>query len=410
MVRLHQGLRAAGVESRIHSYQPTNKLAHAVTLKRRRPSLLEKARNRIMGDSAKNWRKRIRQASSNNATYEIFTPPVAVSPVHLDVTQRDVDLVHLHWFGGFVDFRDYLSKVEVPVVWTLHDQNPYLGGFHYQGDVDAATGMLELEHECRDIKRDSLQGLNLAVAANSDWNRDLATTTGVLPEDTLVERLYLPLPVDAYKPYPKAIAKAKLDIDPKRFTVGFACASLANRRKGFADLIDALNRLPDSIRKHTTLISFGREPSDASRSATTVPWRHLGPLSGETEQSIAYSAMDVFVIPSLEEAFGQTPLESLACRTPVVGTRVGGIPETVIHGQTGLLSSPCCPDEIAGGIEQFYGDANLRAFCGDNGRQLAERRHATDVAVAEHMALYRRVLDRHSHPVAVRDAADRFAA
>ena len=54
--------------------------------------------------------------------------------------------------------------------------------------------------------------------------------------------------------------------------------------------------------------------------------------------SVVYSAADLFVIPSLQEAFGQTSLEAMACGTPVVGFDTGGIPDTVRPGETGWLA------------------------------------------------------------------------
>lgn len=57
--------------------------------------------------------------------------------------------------------------------------------------------------------------------------------------------------------------------------------------------------------------------------------------------------MDVFVSPSLAEAFGQTLLEAISCGTPVVGFNVGGIPDIIQHGYNGYLAEYCNSEELA---------------------------------------------------------------
>jgi glycosyltransferase involved in cell wall biosynthesis len=346
----------------------------------------------LFHDTTCDWNRRIARASKANPDYEAFSPPVALQSFDLANVLREVDVLHLHWAGGFIDFGDFFDKVQVPVVWTLHDQNPYLGGFHYQSDVDAATSMLELEYECRDLKRQALRGLNLTVVGNSDWNTSLASTTGVLPKQTRYTRVYLPLPTEHYMSLPKESCKQQLGIDPGRFVVGFACASMGNRRKGFVDLMAAIDRLPGAIKSRLTLLSFGYEPGKEIRRRVSVPWLHCGRPQGGHQQSPIYSAMDLFVIPSLEEAFGQTALEALACETPVVGTRVGGIPELVQHELTGLLVPPRSPHLLADAVARLSDDRELRIACGARGRRLAQQRHDSAVIGRAHIDLYEDVL------------------
>jgi glycosyltransferase involved in cell wall biosynthesis len=391
MVRIHNGLRDQGVQSRIHSATPVDDtLEHAFTLPRIKPTRFQKL-SRKLRRNHDDWSFRIAEAAKSNPPFEAFSPPVALNLHDMSDVTRDVDVLHLHWLGSYFDFHDFFSQVEIPVVWTLHDQNPYLGGFHYQSDVDAAATMLPLEYECRDIKRESLSHLNMTVVGNSDWNAGQAMSTGVLPASTNVQRIYLPLPIEDYAALPKAECKAKLEIDANRFVVGFACAAMGNRRKGFIDLVSAIERLPASVQANTTLVSFGFQPTKEIRQRVSVPWVHMGRPSGGEEQSPIYSAMDLFVIPSLEEAFGQTALEALACQTPVVGTSVGGIPEMVIDAQTGLLAPPRCPQRLAECIERFFADPELRIQCGARGRTLAVERHSPQVIAAAYQDLYRQV-------------------
>jgi len=402
MIRIHDGLRDAGVESRIHSVESIEgSMPHAFDIPRIRPSRFAKLLANFQRQPS-GLPQRIRSARRANASCEVFSPPLAMSPYDLSRINRDVDVLHLHWVGGYFDFRDFFASINVPVVWTLHDQNPYFGGFHYQGDLDAATALLPLEYELRNIKKRALADVNLAVAGNSVWNSRLALTTDVLPRNTLVETIYLPLPSTDYTPIDKTAAKSKLTLEPSRFVVGFACAALENRRKGFFDMIAAVKHLPERIRENTTLLSFGREPDESTRQAVDIDWKHLGHQTPGPEQSIAYSAMDTFVISSLEEAFGQTPLEALACETAVVATDVGGIPETVHHERTGLLVPRRSPYKIAEALVRMHDDVDLRNSCARRGRELAMERHAPGKIASQYVDLYRQLIERHAGRVDTR--------
>ncbi len=401
MVRIHDGLLAEGVQSRIHSASPIDQsLSHAFSLPLIAPTKIERLSRKLRRD-ANDWQRRIRQAQKTNATFEAFSPPVAIESHDLTAVLDKIDILHLHWAGSYFDFDQFFPQVRVPVVWTLHDQNPYMGGFHYQGDVDAASSMLPLEYECRDIKRDAISRLNLSVVGNSDWNCNLARSTGVLPTQTHVQRIYLPLPVDQYYPASKIESKRKLGIDPSRFVIGFACAAMSNRRKGFIDLVSAIERLPSSVRANTTLLSFGYPPTRELRERVAVPWMHMGQPSGGIEQSPVYSAMDTFVIPSLEEAFGQTALEALACQTPVIGTKVGGIPEMIVNEVTGLITPPRSPHVLAECLERYFDDVELRTQCGVRGREYAVSNHSPGAISRAYVKLYREAIS----PAAVQRSA-----
>jgi D-inositol-3-phosphate glycosyltransferase len=86
-----------------------------------------------------------------------------------------------------------------------------------------------------------------------------------------------------------------------------------------------------------------------------------------------YSAADVFVTTPIYEPFGITPLEAMACATPVVGSRVGGIQYTVRDGETGYLVPAQDPEALAERLAQLYGRPGLREEFGQNA---AERVHS----------------------------------
>jgi glycosyltransferase involved in cell wall biosynthesis len=101
------------------------------------------------------------------------------------------------------------------------------------------------------------------------------------------------------------------------------------------------------------------------------------------------AALDVVVVPSLSEASGLTAIEALALNVPVVASRVGGLPEVVLDGVTGLLVPPGDEAAIARAVSRFLGDPALARSLAAAGAKLVEERFALDHMVEGYLRLYR---------------------
>jgi len=99
---------------------------------------------------------------------------------------------------------------------------------------------------------------------------------------------------------------------------------------------------------------------------------------------------DIYAMPSIydSETFGVAALEASACGVPIVATRVGGVPEVVTDGVTGLLVSPNNAEQLAGALERLIGDATLRARMGAEGRALVLRSYRWERCVDQMEGLY----------------------
>ena len=91
-----------------------------------------------------------------------------------------------------------------------------------------------------------------------------------------------------------------------------------------------------------------------------------------TELPLYYNAADVCVVPSYYESFGLVALESMACGTPVVATRVGGLSTIIDHGSTGYLKSWRCPEAFANSLEMIISSDSLQQSMGEAARKRAE--------------------------------------
>ena len=101
----------------------------------------------------------------------------------------------------------------------------------------------------------------------------------------------------------------------------------------------------------------------------------------------------VFACPSLYEPLGIVNLEAMACGTAVVGSRVGGIPEVVADGETGLLVPPADPGALAEAMNLLVADQGLAAEMGLRGRARAEAEFGWAAIAAQTAALYAELAD-----------------
>jgi glycosyltransferase involved in cell wall biosynthesis len=138
-------------------------------------------------------------------------------------------------------------------------------------------------------------------------------------------------------------------------------------RKGVGDLLraadDFLAGRPDA-----TLTVIGEGPVAYASGHERVRFTGFRPDVAE-----AIAELDVLVVPSLAEPFGTVAAEAAAAAVPVVATRVGGLPEVVRDGETGLLVAPGDPDALAAAVGRLLDDAELRARLGARARELSAR-------------------------------------
>jgi len=191
---------------------------------------------------------------------------------------------------------------------------------------------------------------------------------------------------DEFAPRNRAAARAALGIPADSEVVLFVAYSVAPRRKGFSLLVEALREL--SERPNLFALSVGAGTPDVD---TPVQALHLGKITQNRLLSLAYSAADLYVIPSLQDNLPSTVLESMACGTPVVGFDVGGVPEMVRPGVTGALAPvgdvSALADSISGLLADKVGLRDMAGRC----RDVVLDEYGMDTYVAGYEALYERL-------------------
>lgn len=259
------------------------------------------------------------------------------------------DIIHLNWIAEWIDYESFFHSIpnHIPIVWTLHDQNPMTGGCHYSWDCNkylkqctqcpqlGPKDKIDLANISHNKKTNALIGKNLHIVGDSEWITHEAQKSNLLKHARSFQTIHYSIDFNTFKPTKnKQQIREKYNIPENAFVLCFGAADFTNRRKGFNELIQALEQINSSINNiHCLVFGTGK----LLLTQTNLPPLHLTGHLTPCELADVYGASDIFVIPSLYEAFGLTAIESMACGTPVIGFNTGGIPDSIKEGETGWL-------------------------------------------------------------------------
>lgn len=321
-----------------------------------------------------------------------------------EVNASIADVLNLHWLGLDTLSVEEVGNLTKPVVWTLHDMWAFCGAEHYCDDGPNARFRVGYRQDnCppkerrKDLNRSVWKRKRrhwrrpMNIVCPSRWLADCARGS-VLFRDWPVEVIPNPIDADLWHPVPQPVARAALGLDTAaRVILLGAPGGLTDPRKGGDLALDALARLASGPSAPDGLVIFGQ--SEAAGHATLpLPTRFLGRLQDDLSLVLAYSAADVFVVPSRQDNLPNTAIESLACGTPVVAFSIGGLPDIVTHEQTGWLARPFDTGDLAQGILWVLAEAGKDSQLRVQARADAVRRFANPVVAARYHELYERVL------------------
>ncbi|MBF0523737.1 MAG: glycosyltransferase [Deltaproteobacteria bacterium] len=322
--------------------------------------------------------------------------------IFFKLTKKDhYDLYHFH------DISETFSPLAMrwiarraPAVWTFHDSSPFTGGCL---STMECTAYRTVCRNCPQLHRRHLMTSIDFTGAMQSYKRKTAQAGLITPvtpsrwmaDQAIESRMFSIPPVvipngidtDLFRPYDKRQVRMQLGLPQDEFIVLISANYLTEERKGGQYALDAIN----SCQRRVFILAVGNGGDSVTRRLPDRPAANTGFIGDLNKLSMYYAAADVFLFPSLVENCPLSILETMACGTPAITFRSGGVPELVTHRETGWIVEPKDTAGLTAGLQFCYDNSETLAEWARAGREKAESYDSRTV-INHYLKLYQEVV------------------
>lgn len=264
---------------------------------------------------------------------------------------KEYDIIHFHWIARFLNNEAIRKIISLgkPIVWTMHDFNPMTGGCHYP---DKCTKFFSDCSECPQLAIKKLNitsfvlkdkrctyGNKIHVVVASNWLKKLVEKSYVF-SDAECSLIPIGIDVERFKILDRKKCKKNFGFSEDTKIILMGAQLVKARTKGYAELVEMfgmlkeeqyIQRLMECDKIKLVSFGYGGEVFD-SLGISNV---NMGFIDDRDRLCELYNAADVFIFPSIQETFGMTAVEAMACGIPVIAYDVCAMQDIIINGING---------------------------------------------------------------------------
>lgn len=318
------------------------------------------------------------------SNYPVFKYPpyiLALANKIYEVALREnLQILHAHYavpHAMAVHIAAQMLGGRVKTITTLHGTD--------------VTIMAE-DQSLRDVTEFSINQMDALTTVSEDLKK---YAESVLNLNRPIQMIHNFVNTSVYKRTPSLCSRARLKVPAGDKLL----IHISNFRtvKRIQDVMEIFRGVQSQISAHLLLVGDGPEIRTAYDLADKYGLRQRVHFMGKQDNVVALlSCSDLFLLPSEKESFGLAALEAMACEVPVVASHTGGIPEVVVHGESGWLSEVGAVDKMTEDSVRLLEDPELHQAFSRAARQRAVSVFEEKAIVAQYLALYESLLEIHT--------------
>lgn len=380
-LRLHFGLLSLGHDSKFLVLKKRTNIPSVFQSGTSTSNIMQKILH-YMGFPQTQAQKNYKLVHGKTFIGEPFSSPLTGIDLSYNELVKDADIINLHWIGDFLDIPGFFSKINKPVIWTLHDMNPFMGGFHYQGDFTRnATDLVSYEEKYKALKLAVFNKQNnITVVTPSKWLYNESKNSTLLKK---FDHYHIPYGIDTsvFTFYESNDIRKQFNWPKDTIILSFISDNLKCYRKGFDFIIKAVNELGKNSK--IKFLAIGESTIDSENIYC------LGKISDNMELAKIYSQSDAVLLSSREDNLPNVLLESLACGTPVISFKVGGMIDLLSDPKLGVLALGMTDQEFLIAIQEFI--KNKQSFTRNDIMHVIETEYSLIKQAVSYLNIYKEV-------------------
>lgn len=321
----------------------------------------------------------------------LYNPVLGAFSIDLSIIRDtiDSDIIHTHtWYTGLAGLLGRILY-NVPHVITVHSLEPLRP---WKEEQLGSSFRLSTWAE-----KIAIENANHIITVSKHSSGDILKYFDVKPEKISI--IHNGVDTELYKP------TYSDDLTRKAFSIGkdyILFVGRTSKQKGMIHLIDAMKWIREDVQcvcctSAPDTEELEREISARVEKQKRIIW--INSLLREEQYVELYSNARVFVCPSIYEPFGIINLEAMSCETPIVASAVGGILESVVDGETGILVEPGNPKEIAFAVNKLLDSPGYADELGKNGRKRVQEHFSWSKVADKTIETYKKIVEEYKKTI-----------
>lgn len=318
------------------------------------------------------------------------------------INKSNSDIVHAHWInGGLISIRQ-LGKIKNPLVWSMLDLWPVMGAEHYSDTGPNSRWIQGFNKISRDAASFGLDICRISAGMKKKhWEQIHAVAPGKwmfdhLQKSTLISSLnpiIIPPAIDTttYFPENRKESRKALGISTEDFIIGYGGGTSGRKGWDFFQEIVNLNFTSDTNIK---FLVFGSDFLP-SKIQSRYPIQQLGKIHMEEKLRLAYSCMDVLIMPSKMDTYGLIAQEAQSCGVPVICFQDTGVADVIANQSSGIAVKEFTTAAMFKALNDLINSPEKLNYMSKNAGNRAIDNWRYDIVSRQYIDLYANIIDKH---------------